>query len=236
MRGSGPPVGGSMTPGSVGTTLSTVSTEGEQSASDRPGVRASDGEREDVVALLSEHTTTGRLTLAELEQRVERAYAATTRAELAQLTADLPAATSSDVRKPATTRRPTKWIVALMGGTSKRGRWRVGERVRVVAIMGGHDIDLRDAELESEHTSIVVVNIMGGSDIYVPDSVEVDIGGFSLMGGTGERGSRRAARHGAPRISISVFNLMGGSDVWRLPDEARELPLRQASKLAKRLE
>ncbi|WP_162450687.1 DUF1707 domain-containing protein [Phytoactinopolyspora mesophila] len=207
----------------------------------KPAIRASDHERQAVVDLLSEHTTTGRLTLAELEERVEAAYSATTRDELVKLTADLPAPSATRAPEAAqprvsgSSRKVTKWIFGMMGGSSKRGRWRVAERVRVVAIMGGHDIDLRAAELESDETTLVVISIMGGSEIYVPDTVEVDVGGFSLMGGSDERGSARPPRPGAPRIRVRVFDLMGGSTVWKLPDEARDVSLKEARKMAKRL-
>ncbi len=191
-----------------------------------------------MVQRLSEHATTGRLTLAELEERVSLAYDAVTRGDLERLTADLPEprATAAPVPPAGSTRRlrATRWIVAVMGGSSKRGRWRVARQVNVVAIMGGHDLDLRDAELDSEETTIIAVSIMGGSDIYVPDTVDVEVGGFSIMGGTDERGSRRPARPGAPRIRVLAYNLMGGVDVWRLPEEARNLPLAQARKVAKR--
>jgi Domain of unknown function (DUF1707) len=60
----------------------------EESA--RGGVRASDEDRERVVAALKEHCAAGRLSLDELPGRVERAYAATTLLELAELTYDLP--------------------------------------------------------------------------------------------------------------------------------------------------
>lgn len=58
----------------------------------RIAVRASDAEREHTVALLQRSFADGRLTLDELEERVGAAYAARTRAELSDLTADLPAA------------------------------------------------------------------------------------------------------------------------------------------------
>jgi Domain of unknown function (DUF1707) len=53
-------------------------------------VRASDEDRERVVAALKEHCAAGRLTLDELPGRVERAYAAATLAGLEELTRDLP--------------------------------------------------------------------------------------------------------------------------------------------------
>ncbi len=57
-----------------------------------PAVRASDAEREDTVALLQHNFADGRLTQDELEERAGAAYTAQTRAQLRDLTADLPTA------------------------------------------------------------------------------------------------------------------------------------------------
>jgi len=64
-------------------------------------VRASDAEREQTVALLQRGFADGRLALAELEERVAFAYAARTRAQLRDLTADLPAAEQQPARPGA---------------------------------------------------------------------------------------------------------------------------------------
>jgi len=62
----------------------------------QPGdLRASDEERERVASTLREHAGHGRLEVAELEERLERAYSARTRSELVGLTRDLPALLSS---------------------------------------------------------------------------------------------------------------------------------------------
>ncbi|MDD7938009.1 DUF1707 domain-containing protein [Actinomycetospora lutea] len=53
-------------------------------------VRASDAERDLVVERLQRAVGNGRLTLAEFDERVAAAYAATTRGELSELTKDLP--------------------------------------------------------------------------------------------------------------------------------------------------
>ncbi|WP_129710868.1 DUF1707 SHOCT-like domain-containing protein [Haloactinopolyspora alba] len=198
------------------------------------GLRASDAEREQVVEALSEHATTGRLTLAELEERITLAYRATTRDEIDQLVTDLPASDRSAPAPEPSRRKLTRWILAVMGGSDKRGRWGVGRRVTAVAVMGGHTIDLRNAELSADDTTIVAVNWMGGTDIYVPDTIDLHVGGFSVMGGTGEHGSTRAPRRGAPRIRVLAYNLMGGTDVWRMPEEANDVPLKQARKIAKK--
>lgn len=53
-------------------------------------LRVSDEEREGVIDELREHTVAGRLTAEELDQRLEAAYKAKTRADLDKLRADLP--------------------------------------------------------------------------------------------------------------------------------------------------
>jgi Domain of unknown function (DUF1707) len=55
-----------------------------------PRLRASDSDRDAVAEQLREAHTEGRLTLEELEDRLGKAYAARTFADLAPLTADLP--------------------------------------------------------------------------------------------------------------------------------------------------
>lgn len=199
--------------------------------SEADDVRASDAERNAVVDLLSEHASAGRLTLAELEERVGLAYAARTRAELAALTRDLPAGST-----PARRGKIARWFVAIMGGSTRRGRLRLSGHATVLSIMGGDDIDLRAAEIDGDELTITVVSIMGGSNIYVPDSVEVELTGTAIMGGNGERGSSRPPRPGAPLIRIRSFALMGGVEVWRLPAEARGMSLKEARRMAKDIE
>src|SRR5919108_731671 len=55
-----------------------------------PGLRASDADRERVAAALRRHHLDGRLDTDELQERLERCYAARTAGDLAPLTADLP--------------------------------------------------------------------------------------------------------------------------------------------------
>jgi len=71
-------------------------------------IRASDGERDQIVALLQRHFADGRLTQAEFEERVGAAVAARTRDQLRALTADLPGAEVPPAR-PATVLDP--WLL-----------------------------------------------------------------------------------------------------------------------------
>jgi hypothetical protein len=61
-----------------------------------PAVRASDAERDRAAEVLRAAFAEGRLTRAELDERLSAAYAATTHADLRDLTGDLPGAVPAD--------------------------------------------------------------------------------------------------------------------------------------------
>jgi hypothetical protein len=179
--------------------------------SETPAIRASDAEREHTVALLQRHSVDGRLTLEEFASRMEQAYEARTRDELEELTRDLPE-TSTAV--PAGRRKPaTRWIVSVMSGTQKRGRWRLARNTNVVCVMGGAELDLRHAELEDVDSVMTVVAVMGGAEIIVPEGVDVDVGGFAFMGGKEFKPGRTAPPPSAPSVRIRAYALMGGIEV-----------------------
>jgi hypothetical protein len=69
-------------------------------------LRASDADRERSVAALRHHAAAGRLSIDELDDRSERAYAATTLGELATLHADLPAIATQAVGRHDAALRP----------------------------------------------------------------------------------------------------------------------------------
>ncbi len=177
-----------------------------------PAVRASDQEREGTVELLRRHSVDGRLTLEEFAGRMERAYDAKTRDELEELTRDLPDTSSAlpVTRKP---KQASKWIVSVMSGTEKHGRWLLGRQTRVVCVMGGAELDLRNVELEDLDSEITVVAVMGGAEIIVPEGVDVDVTGFALMGGKEFRPGKTKPPPSAPSVRIRAYAFMGGVEV-----------------------
>jgi uncharacterized protein DUF1707/cell wall-active antibiotic response 4TMS protein YvqF len=181
--------------------------------SETPAIRASDAEREHTVELLRRHSVDGRLTLEEFASRMERAYEARTREELEELARDLP---ETSAARPSPARRqkpPSRWIVSAMSGTEKRGRWRLARSTNVVCVMGGAELDLRNAELEDLDSTITVVAVMGGAEIIVPEGVDVDVSGFAFMGGKEFRPGKTAPPPGAPSIRIKAYAVMGGVEI-----------------------
>jgi hypothetical protein len=157
-------------------------------------MRAADSDRERVAEQLREAAGHGRLTMDELEERLECAYSAKTYAELEPLTRDLPAAgttpplpapAGSTAATPLIGGTPTKrrWSIAIMSGSDRRGRWVVPARYNAFSFWGGVVLDLRQATFAERETVIRANAIMAGIDIIAPEGVDLRVEGFGLMGG-----------------------------------------------------
>ncbi len=187
-----------------------------------PVLRAGDADRERAVAALRESLVAGRLTLDEFVERVELAHDAKTLPELAELQRDLPAERPA---APATAprRKPARWVVAVMSASERKGRWRAPERMSALACMGAVVIDLREADLESDHVEIVATAIMGAVEVIVPEGVDVELTGFAFMGAK-ESKVRHDLVPGAPFVHVRAFALMGAVEVKSKPGRRRGLP------------
>ncbi|MEV0333228.1 DUF1707 domain-containing protein [Nocardia sp. NPDC050717] len=96
-----------------------------------PGTRASDAERNAIVAQLGTHLADGRLDLAEYDQRVAKVYATATRDELAVVLSDLPPLTTQQGSAPAPAKPPRVPVWQRI----EAGSW-LGVSVIVLVIWG----------------------------------------------------------------------------------------------------
>jgi hypothetical protein len=174
------------------------------------GMRASDAERERTVTTLRDGAAHGRLTFDELAQRTEIAYEATTGAELERLVADLPQVAPDVFEAP---RKRRRWNIAVLGGCDRKGRWRPAPDSVALAVLGGVGLDLRDATIEGDEIVITAVAVLGGIEIVVPEGVEVDLGGFALLGGNDHEQGTAPVRPGTPVVHVRAFSLLGGIGV-----------------------
>jgi DUF1707 SHOCT-like domain len=205
---------------------------------DRTGhrqMRVSDADREQVAEVLREATGQGRLSFDELEERLTRAYAAKTYADLEEVTHDLP---GPGVRAPAQavgSAFPTERLggtsrnsaaVAVMSGAQRKGPWVVPPTFTAFAMMGGIELDLREARFSQREVTIQAYTFMGGIEVIVGDDVEVDVSGVGFMGAF-EHSASGPGMPGAPRVRVTGFAFMGGVDVRRKPlPGTRKLPSR----------
>lgn len=178
-------------------------------------VRASDADRELVAETLQQAAGDGRLTLGELDQRLEAAHTAKTYAELEKLTEDLPAAgvpapTAARLRAQRFGGNPTSRSgIALMSGFGRAGRWVVPRRFTGLSIMGGGCIDMRQASFAEQTVRITVFALMGGIDIVVPEDAEVHAHGLGILGCFGGHGVTGPGQADAPVIIVRGLALMG---------------------------
>ncbi|UBU10660.1 DUF1707 domain-containing protein [Nonomuraea gerenzanensis] len=176
-----------------------------------PGeVRASDAEREAVVEQLRVASVEGRLTLAELTDRTEAAYTATTHAELALLTQDLPGAgVAAPMQAPAPQGKKRRWFVGVMGDSKRRGTWRIDQELGAVAVMGDVLLDLREAEVRTDRVEILAVSVMGDVKIIVPDGVYVDLDGMAVMGDKKVNVQQAPPGMNVPVVRVQAYAVMG---------------------------
>lgn len=190
-----------------------------------PEMRASDADRDRVAQILREAAGEGRLSLEELDERLDAVYAAKTYAELEPITRDLPSLGSGGA--PMTTDLvggdAPSWRsgVAIMSEFKRQGEWMVPEKFTAFAFWGGGRIDLREARFAAGEVHIRTFAIMGGIDVIAPDDITVHVKGLGIMGGF-EHGASGAGAPGSPRVVVSGFSFWGGVNVKRKARKERK--------------
>jgi hypothetical protein len=110
---------------------------------------------------------------------------------------------------PDTTPQPRSTTIAPLGGVRLSGPLRLARRLVHIALIGGMDLDLTQAELAGAQLDIVKVSLVGGVSLVVPADVRVEVGGFALVGGKDiERRPESAA--GGRIVRVRAFGLVGG--------------------------
>ncbi|NJQ00479.1 DUF1707 SHOCT-like domain-containing protein [Streptomyces zingiberis] len=188
-------------------------------------MRAADRDRDRVADILREAMAEGRLTAEEHAERIDLVYRAKTVGELEPLIQDLP--TEADRGRPpyGSSYRPApagaphsptdaaaENLVAVFGGASRRGRWRVGPVTRAFALFGGVDIDLTEAVFEQQQIVIRAAAVFGGVDVKVAENVTLRGTGTGIFGGFDVR-TQEAEDPGAPIVVVTGFAVFGGVDV-----------------------
>jgi len=184
--------------------------------------------RQVTIDALCEHFANDVMSVEEFEQRVDKAHSASSSEELKELlrdlpgSGDLPAVVDSKTPSPvpdysvtsAANVKEKEFVVAVLGGSSRKGRWRPARKNFAIAVMGGTELDFREAVMGPGVTDLQVFTICGGVEIIVPPGMNVESHGVALLGGFDHVADsvHRPDPH-APTLRITGVALMGGVDV-----------------------
>jgi uncharacterized protein DUF1707 len=187
-------------------------------------LRISDDERHQVAEILRTAAGEGRLDLEELDQRLEATYAARTYADLVPITLDLPA--HPHARPVVTPAAASPQVVpgaekerhlAILSGFSRKGVWVVPAELSILAMMGGAELDLRQAKFAAQEVVITINAFMGGASIIVGPRTRVQMEGTGIMGGySGPSGLVEAELdESSPVVRVKGIAIWGGVSVER---------------------
>jgi hypothetical protein len=186
--------------------------------------------RERAIAVLSEAFAQDVLDVDEFERRVTGVHTTDSIADIEALVADLPSAAAATTAAPSVAlvpagdaaEQPPQTVYAVFGGVDRRGSWTVPRHMKVVAMMGGANLDLREARFPRGVIELEVKAIFGGVQILVPPGLAVEVQGTAIMGGfQNVNRSPPTPDPEAPLLRVRGVAVMGGVDIsMRLPGES----------------
>ncbi|GAB3127184.1 hypothetical protein GCM10027160_51530 [Streptomyces calidiresistens] len=196
-----------------------------------PDLRASDSDREAVAERLREAAGEGRIDLTELDERLERTFAAKTYRDLEPLTADLPPTSRSGGAGPGraivsstgpvapasgpVSPPPVLVVKGGFAGSNREGHWEVPPTVMAHGGVGGVKLDLTRARVHQPVTDFALHGDMGGVTLVVPEGWTVVVGEVSTgMGGFTNKATEPPVA-GAPVVRVSGRGDVGGVTVRR---------------------
>src|SRR3954447_24055765 len=175
--------------------------------SDPPGMRISDADREQAVARLHQALAEGRITVADLEERVAAVYGATYAADLHRPLADLPG--DPVVALPAAKTPSPLELRTGAAGIKRSGSWIVPARLRVKGAMGSVTLDFSKASIEHQVVEIELVLGTGSAQLVLPDGSTANVDAlFANMGSVRSAVAPQPVA-GAPHFIVRGHTRMG---------------------------
>jgi hypothetical protein len=177
-------------------------------------LRASDADRERQAEVIRQAAAEGRLTLTELDERLEQVYSAKTYAELAVVTRDLPGA---DVARSApsagggavtTPGAAVQEVQAFFSEQRIKGQWMAPRHLGVRAILGSVLLDFTEASMAQE-VVIDVQTVLGSVTLIVPDDIAVEFEPGTTILGERNNKVRTPRTPGTPVIKVRGMVFLG---------------------------
>ncbi len=131
---------------------------------------------------------------------------------------------SKGVSKHSSPVEPEKWskanvnmedtvdLFAILSGNSAINQSSNFRGGKLTAILGGIELNLREAQLKDNQAFLDLTALFGGIDIRVPETWRVEIKGTPILGGI-ENQTRPNPDLNAPVLKISATAMFGGIDI-----------------------
>ena len=190
--------------------------------------------RERAIEVVMEHFSNDVMDLAEFERLLDAVNQCSTAAELRGILQTLPPLESSE---PTTDMIPAQgggpivvdanrvreygFLMSVLGGTSRSGRWIPARKSFALGVLGGISLDFRESVLGPGATDVNVLAVLGGVEIIVPPEMAVEVDGMAVLGGF-ENHSDTPLRSdpNIPTLRVRGFAVLGGVEVRvQLPGE-----------------
>jgi hypothetical protein len=197
-----------------------------QGFSDKSRLRASDADRDRAASVINTAMAEGRLTADEHSERLDAIYSAKTHAELVPLLDDLPghSAAVADIPDSAALApaKSSDRIIAILGGATRKGTWHPGPIVDIVTVLGGVDLDFREAVLPRHEVTMRITCVLGGLSITVPPEMQVINSTVNILGGTETDDGVDGVAQDGPVLRITGTCVLGGVEVKRRARKPRK--------------
>lgn len=177
-------------------------------------VRIGDRDREQVDERLRAAVGEGRLALGEYDERCRSLWQATTRSELATLTADLPV--PSPEVPPSPGPHPRHRVLAVLGENELSGPVARGERVDATSVLGKAVVDLRRTDLP-DVVDVRARTLLGETVVLVPRGAHVHLRGTAVLGA--RHSAVEPGEPGAPVVSVHAGAVLGSVTVTHGDEE-----------------
>lgn len=127
-------------------------------------------------------------------------------------------------RKHSSPVEPEKWVnenanmedtvdlFAILSGNSIINQSLNFKGGKATAILGGINLDLRQAQLYNNQAFLDVTALFGGVEIHVPDTWRVELKGTPILGGI-ENQTKPNPDSDAPVLKIAATAMFGGIDI-----------------------
>jgi hypothetical protein len=194
-------------------------------------LRCSDVDRERVAEALRKAAADGRLTLSELEDRLEATFNARTYGDLQPITRDLPegaypvpgqqrSAWRSDVVRrqgeqlaprsaPGLPAERSERIVAVLSSQKRQAVWHSPRRIDATAVLGDVTLDFCEAAVPDDEVVVNVAALLGSVKLIVPQGADVRTEDVANILGDVKHKVNGLAGQSGPVFRVRGFVLLG---------------------------